>query len=482
MNHRTFAASLALFGAASAAMAQPPSSTIRFEPFELNTASRGKTASELGRFTVPEDRTQEGGRTIELAFARLKSTSTAPGSPIVYLDGGPGGSGVGAARVPGLDQLFEGLRVVGDVLLLSQRGTGLSVPHLGCASSGLPPADVLSSAAAMTAAFLEKTRACVSEWRTKGVKLQAYNTEESADDLEDLRKALGVPRITLLAFSYGTHLALSMARRHPGSIDRMILAGTEGPDHTQKLPSTFDQQLARIAALEAALPAPPSPGLVEVTHALLQKLALRPVVINVEAPGVPTPIPVPIGREGLAYLIRLDIGDTNDTAMIVKLIRETSAGTYGTLKRLATRRLAHMAGGSNLMGQAMDCGSGASPERAARIKRELPGSVLGVMTNYPFPDICELIGVEPLQGAFRAPLISDLPALFISGTLDSNTPPYQAEEVRWGFTRGTPLIVENAGHESTLPLPEIRRAIIDFLKGIDVGDRRVSLPSPLVVR
>ncbi len=66
--------------------------------------------------------------------------------------------------------------------------------------------------------------------------------------------------------------------------------------------------------------------------------------------------------------------------------------------------------------------------------------------------------------------------LFLSGTLDWNTPPHQAEEVRWGFSNGTHLIVENAGHEQILPQPAIAKAILDFLRGRDVRNVKVVLP------
>ena len=72
-----------------------------------------------------------------------------------------------------------------------------------------------------------------------------------------------------------------------------------------------------------------------------------------------------------------------------------------------------------------------------------------------------------------------IPALFISGSLDSNTPPYQAEQVRWGFPNSVHLIVENAGHESTLPLREVQQAMVDFLKGVDVTARRIVAPMAL---
>lgn len=37
--------------------------------------------------------------------------------------------------------------------------------------------------------------------------------------------------------------------------------------------------------------------------------------------------------------------------------------------------------------------------------------------------------------------------LFISGTLDMNTPPHQAEEVRWGFRRSRHLVAAPLAQE-----------------------------------
>ena len=43
-------------------------------------------------------------------------------------------------------------------------------------------------------------------FRSQGVDIQAYNTIESAHDVDDLRKALGAEKLNLVGFSYGTHL------------------------------------------------------------------------------------------------------------------------------------------------------------------------------------------------------------------------------------------------------------------------------------
>jgi pimeloyl-ACP methyl ester carboxylesterase len=425
--------------------------------------------AQLSKLTVLEDRSKPAGRKIELAYALLKSTSANPGSPIVYLDGGPGGSGIGLYRVEEFKQTFDALRSVADVVLLSQRGTGFSSPRLSCRDA-VPeqvPLDVFRSADRMTEVLGPRTVRCAAELRGKGIDLAAYNTEASADDLEDLRQALGAPKITLFGFSYGTHLALAAIRRHPGAIDRVILAGTEGPDHSQKYPHTFDLQLARLAQLEG------QGDLVTVTAAALARLEKN--AVEVDATGTK----LLVGKEGFQYLLRRDIGDTNDTRNVIRMIRDTARGDYGMLAAFAGRRYAELGGGSAVMGMAMDCASGTSPERLARINRELPGSLLGVMTNYPFPMICDALKVPALPESFRAPIMSPLPALFISASLDSNTPPYQAEEVRWGFPNSVHVIVENAGHESTLTLPEARKVMVDFLKGDDVAGRRMVAAAPL---
>lgn len=206
------------------------------------------------------------------------------------------------------------------------------------------------------------------------------------------------------------------------------------------------------------------------THSLLKKLEQSPIDAG----------KLRIGKEGFQYLLRQDIGDTNDTANVIKMIRDADRGDYAMLAKFAERRYNGFNGGTGIMGFAMDCASGASPERLTRISREIPGSLLGGMTNFPFPLVCDAIKVSALPESYRSPIVSNVPTLFISGSLDSNTPPYQAEQVRWGFPNSVHVIVENAGHESTLLLPEMEKLMVDFLKGTDVSGRRIVAASPLV--
>jgi pimeloyl-ACP methyl ester carboxylesterase len=90
--------------------------------------------------------------------------------------------------------------------------------------------------------------ACRDHWQAEGVDLAAYNTVENAADLNDLRLALGYGKVTLVGGSYGSHLALQVLRQYPRAVERIVLYGVEGPDHTWDDPAGVLATLGRIAA------------------------------------------------------------------------------------------------------------------------------------------------------------------------------------------------------------------------------------------
>lgn len=86
------------------------------------------------KIMVPENRANKDSRLIALRFVVLEAMQPSALSPVVYLAGGPGGSATGAAQSPRWP-LFDALRQNRDVILLDQRGTGLSDAPPDCISS-----------------------------------------------------------------------------------------------------------------------------------------------------------------------------------------------------------------------------------------------------------------------------------------------------------------------------------------------------------
>jgi pimeloyl-ACP methyl ester carboxylesterase/catechol 2,3-dioxygenase-like lactoylglutathione lyase family enzyme len=449
---------------------------ITFEPIVLTTPDGRKVDAELGRLTVAENREKPAGKSVELAFVRLKSTASKPGPPIVYLAGGPGGSGVAEAKGNSLP-LFLALRELGDVIALDQRGTGLSRPELTCLGAWFSPLNRPSDPQQILTDAKERSATCTRKLRDAGIDLASYNTNESADDLEDLRQALGAPKIRLLALSYGTHLALAAIRRHEGSLQSAVLAGVEGPDQMLRLPGTLEKQLEGIGQLikadpevGAALPALPA-----TLRSLLSRLEEQPVTVEVDNPLNNRKAQVTVGKFDLQWMTAQALSNREGIRKLPAKILALRKGDFRPLGEFAIAARRGWLGSA--LPYAMQCASGASPERLERIRREEPQALLGEAMDFPFPQICEAWGVPDLGPAFRAPVHSNLPALFISGSLDTRAPAGDGEEVRKNFPHGAHLSIEGAGHGDDLLLssPEIGRIVLRFLSGQAVTDTRIAL-------
>ncbi len=118
----------------------------------------------------------------------------------------------------------------------------------------------------------------------------------------------------------------------------------------------------------------------------------------------------------------------------------------------------------------MDCASWATEKRLRQIEREALETVLGAAIDFPYPCICEVEGMPRLGDDFSGPLESDIPVLFVSGTLDGRTPISNAKEIAKGFSNHRHLIIRNASHGGDLftSSPKILEAVKMFLRGESV--------------
>lgn len=470
---RSLLLSCALAGAPLLAQLTP--GRIDASPWSMDMPGLGQFEGERGRLAVRENRRRQDSRAIELAFLRLRGRGPQDAPPVVYLHGGPGGMALAAGRQ--MAPIWHRLLAHGDVVLFDQRGCGESKPALARTSSAAPPGDVLVSRTAL-GEHLARVAAEVAETlRAEGVDFAGYDTEQNADDVDDLRAALGYERMRLLGFSYGSHLGLAVLRRHGARVERAVLIGVEGPDHTRKLPSAYDTHIRKLSALVAADPVvgrdvPDFAGLLQ---RALARVGEEPLTVSIPGVSDRTPRQVRVGREGLLLLLVWDLGDTSDLVVFPRLLTEIARGDGNTLAWFVAKRLRALAHVPTLL-FTMDPASGCSAARAARIADEAQWGAIGAAMNLDFPAVEALFGTPVLGDAFRRPLVCDVPTLFLSGELDANTPPYQAEEVRWGFTDGIHLVQRNGGHEDWMRNGNAIDAIASFIGGADVRGRDIDMP------
>lgn len=459
---------------------QPRAGAILFEPYSLKTYDQQEHPAELGKLWVPENRSKSAGRLIQLAFVRLKSTAANPQPPIVFLAGGPGVPGIGMARVPIYFRLFERLQGIADVILVDQRGTGLSTPNLQCPKTNTPlPADMWETREKAAQALTGLVRSCAEHWNAQGVDVPAYNTNASADDLEDLRRALGVERLSLLGHSYGTSLALAAIRRHGEHLNRVVLASVQGPDQDLKLPILAEFGLRRLAGLVAEDPAMhwEAPDFTIALRQALTRLERQPAEIPFSELATGKAETLRAGKFALQLLVDMRMKDGRSVPLLPALIATASRGDYALLG-VMMKRLHEGFGSISLMQFPMSCSDGASAERRTAAERQASQTLLGSPAAFTLePKLCAEVGSPDLGQEFRTPIWSPVAALFLSGSMDSETPPSNAEEVRWGFPNSTHTIVEYGFHE-TLPARQVQDVVVDFFSGLDVSGRRVVFERP----
>ena len=136
---------------------------------------------------------------------------------------------------------------------LDRRGTGTDI--LDCAPddarAALVDADPATTGSDDLADLLEEARAVVQECNlTLDGGLGSYRSSSSASDIELLRSALGVDRLSAIGVGDGAAGLAAWARSSPGSVGRLVL---DGPPH----PSLDEPDLteSRAAGAEAAFSA-----------------------------------------------------------------------------------------------------------------------------------------------------------------------------------------------------------------------------------
>jgi pimeloyl-ACP methyl ester carboxylesterase len=180
---------------------------------------RGVRAS-CTHVTVPLDRAGAVPGTVRLHVERHRARK-AVRPPLFLIAGGPGQSATSAfARLDGSDVIGTEARSR-DVIVMDLRGTGRS-DLLRCSALERTPFRSQQAAGAACAAEL-------------GARRAHYTAVDSADDIEAVRRALGVPAIALYGTSYGTQVAMTYARRYPAYVERMVLDSVVEPGGSDPL-------------------------------------------------------------------------------------------------------------------------------------------------------------------------------------------------------------------------------------------------------
>ncbi|WP_445383031.1 alpha/beta fold hydrolase [Robiginitalea sp. IMCC43444] len=450
------------------------------EPYVFVSRAQDTVLAELGNFKVLEDRANPSKDSIRLAFIRFKSTNPKPGSPIVYLAGGPGGSGSGTAE-GGRFKLFMKLREIADVIAFDQRGTGMSDQLPDC-----PYRAVFELKRPIEKAeYLQKSREnitkCLNFWEEENVNLNAYNTTESARDIDELRKVLGAEKISIWGISYGSHLAFEYLRLFEDNINKMVLASLEGPNQTIKLPKHTEAFVFKIAELAKDNYGADKkyPDLKEKILAVHKRLKNKAVTASYKnrSGGMDT---IGISNFELqAAIATFYLKNPDDSRKLPKTYSQLYQGDFSGIAADVMVVKRYIFNGIRPMPFAMDMQSGISDLRAEAVGEQIDNTILGSTINFLLYEWMKSNSFPQLPDSFRVLKTNTVDALLLSGTLDGRTYLESGFEIAKKFKKGQHLIIENAGHDLYMASPLIGDILLDFFKGKNLKVNRLVLKPTL---
>jgi pimeloyl-ACP methyl ester carboxylesterase len=406
---------------------------------------------ECGYLIVPENRARPDSQSIRLHVAVFRNRAGIPNpDPVIKISGGPGSSGLNTTRFllsGSLDAVLE----TRDFVVFDQRGTGYSRPRLDCPERvAITPALLGGrlSANESSQAILDAFRRCRERLLAEGIDLSAYHSAASAADIDDLRTVLGYKQWNIYAISYGTRLALTLMRDHPGTVRSAVLDSvyplqvnlyTTLAPNAERAFSLFFERCAADPDCGQAYP-----DLRAVLYQLVDDLNARPVRVSLF---------VEDGKQS----VRVDGGVMLDVLF---------TGLYNPAVRDSMPQMIYdiRSGDYTILGQRLelyfDTSSALGMQMAVQCAEELPFSApedayaaaQGVQPQLAafFPQsvrplfaVCKEWSVAPPDPRENLPVSSDVPTLVLAGEGDPITPP------AWGR-----MVAEDLSHAYFYEVPD----------------------------
>jgi pimeloyl-ACP methyl ester carboxylesterase len=418
-------------------------------------ACAGASDYYCGTLTRPLDPAGEVPGNISIGFTWLPHSQSrvASAGTIVAAEGGPGYPS-GASR-DGYRALFGSLLRTHDMLLMDDRGTG---------RSGAIDCGELQGVASMTLAGI------TSCGELLGDRSDLYGTGLAADDLDALLAALSIDSVDLYGDSYGTFFVQVFAARHRARVRSVTLDAAypaigDDPWYPSTAPE-FRAAFDRVCRRAPACATLPGTTLERITQLLA-------VLRKGEGPMTPAQLAFIMDGAGLDPLPYREL----DAAARAYL----AGGDDVPLHRLAQEATdfeevepSSPQQESNGLFVASSCSDNpqaydmrlAPPARVAawqralsektRIDSELyaPFTIeefMGIPLDYAYVPLCQTWPVaSPRHPAGQAvppgAIMPDVPALVLTGDLDTITTPAEGDAAAALFRNAERVIVANTGH------------------------------------
>jgi len=291
-----------------------------------------------------------------------------------------------------------------------------------------------------------------------GIDLAAYHSAAMAADVNDLRLALGYDRVNLFGVSYGTRTALTVMRDFPDILRSVILDApvpveadmfvADGIKAEQALQVVFQRCVDNDGCNGAY------PSLPDILDDLTDSIYENPITIQVRHLVSNEEYDIYVNRSTLGWGLIESLYNYETAIYLPKLVYETYLGENDSYPTLSTSLEIYLLYGDySSEGQrysvlCSDEGTFTSLETVL----ENNVSVQPAIADYVNMDaeltyrVCDVWGAKVADPIENQPVVSDIPALILSGEYDPVTPPSYGHQVAENLENAQVIEFPGLGH------------------------------------
>jgi pimeloyl-ACP methyl ester carboxylesterase len=385
----------------------------------------------------------------------MKSDSATPQpDPVLRTLGGPGASSLklvgGRKSSPWLKNR--------DMIIFEQRGTKYAQPALECPEVNEAKISGFKQRlgeAEINRRELAAVKVCRDRLLKAGIDLSAYNSAESAADIEDLRRALKLEKINLYGVSYSARLMLNVIRDYPKGVRSVVIESTLPPQvnydevGVDGINRTLNLLFSRCRADAGC--AKNFPNLENDFYAAIRRANAEPVLLDAKDAKTKETTRIQLnGNDLITWAI--DYLLSSDSQLIVSAPLQ--------IHRVSNRDFAPLAGYANdkISPSFYSLGMRYSVWCREEFPFENPKKIAAQASLYPnlkgyvvqsLPAICGVWNAAPAKSIENKPVKSDIPTMIIAGEYDAYTPPewgkMTARDLQNGYFFELPWLAHGAG-------------------------------------
>lgn len=413
--------------------------------------------TDCGYVILPQDYDRPENNEVEIYYSltRKQDGSTKP-DPLVYLVGGPGSSGSQLLQ-SSFQTYLQPFAEERDIIVIDQRGTGLSNPSLYCQEVMFRLDDILQSTYDTHAdVMLDILSECYERLTEKGISLETFHSQNNARDIVNVLLSLGYEEWNLVGVSYGSRLALTMMRDYPQYIRSVILDSVYPPQVDLYIDSYYSGERALNVLFETCAADPQCneryPDLNTVFYDLYDRLNEKPLKVNYSPPRSDT---LHIELSGYRFYdwVFSWLYSVNSIEVIPRMIYELDAGELYYVVRFGTLFESSVTSLSLGMHYSVQC----QEEYISDDNRDYDGLIetfpyLGGYLHYPVEgmgtvgSLCDTWQTQPRDAIANEAIASDIPTLLLSGNFDPITPPDYANLVHETLSHSYNYLLPHVGH------------------------------------